>query len=424
MEVTVSSRVWVRVGIGVFVVLLWCVGAPGIAPGVVGAAPGRQPAGSLEIAGAPLRIQVGNNGSVQVYHQRYSHGATYGSADSGFFIAIGSTVYGPDLRATNSSSAGNNSSRLSLVSHEGPAATHGKERREDRLRRRRPADVGVADTVDRVRGGRDRAAGIHQGSVARLRASPTIRERDGGQGDQDVRAGVEAGGLGVDGDELELGQGDLRPLSRAAEWPPPTRDGRPARRPKAPPGDDRRRAAALRPIAAGAMAGLRTQGPLTWCAMNVLIIGGGVFLGQALLQAGLEGGHGITVFNRGHSRNWWPPGVQWVAGDRKEDVHLLMGRRWDAVIDTCGYRPQDVEATCAALFDSCDRYVFISSVSAYASFAHTPIGESDPRGEFPATLPVTPEMVGATVLELAGIGSQQRAELRVLEGGHVIDELL
>jgi 2'-hydroxyisoflavone reductase len=112
--------------------------------------------------------------------------------------------------------------------------------------------------------------------------------------------------------------------------------------------------------------------------MNVLIIGGGVFLGQALLQAGLEGGHGITVFNRGHSRNWWPPGVQWVAGDRKEDVHLLMGRHWDAVIDTCGYRPQDVEATCAALFDSCDRYVFVSSVSAYASFAHTPIREGDP----------------------------------------------
>ncbi len=76
--------------------------------------------------------------------------------------------------------------------------------------------------------------------------------------------------------------------------------------------------------------------------MNLLIIGGGVFLGQGLLQAALEAGHAVTVFNRGHSRNWWPPGVKWIVGDRKEDVHLLMGRRWDAVIDTCGYRPQDV----------------------------------------------------------------------------------
>jgi 2'-hydroxyisoflavone reductase len=112
--------------------------------------------------------------------------------------------------------------------------------------------------------------------------------------------------------------------------------------------------------------------------MNLLVIGGGVFLGQALLQAALEGGHSVTVFNRGQSRNWWPPGVKWIVGDRKEDVHLLMGRRWDAVIDTCGYRPQDVEATCAALFDSCDRYVYVSSVSAYASFAHSPIREEDP----------------------------------------------
>lgn len=52
------------------------------------------------------------------------------------------------------------------------------------------------------------------------------------------------------------------------------------------------------------------------------------------------------------------------------------------------------------------------------------VGESDPRGEFPKTMPVTPEMVGTTVLELAGVGTQQRAEFRVLEGGRVIDELL
>ena len=32
--------------------------------------------------------------------------------------------------------------------------------------------------------------------------------------------------------------------------------------------------------------------------MNLLIIGGGVFLGQAVLQAALEGGHAVTVFNR------------------------------------------------------------------------------------------------------------------------------
>ena len=39
-------------------------------------------------------------------------------------------------------------------------------------------------------------------------------------------------------------------------------------------------------------------------------------------------------------------------------------------------------------------------------------------------MPVTPAMVGTTILELAGVSTQQRAELRVLENGRVIDELV
>ena len=52
------------------------------------------------------------------------------------------------------------------------------------------------------------------------------------------------------------------------------------------------------------------------------------------------------------------------------------------------------------------------------------IGESDPRGEHPKTYPVTPAMVGTTMLELAGMNTAARAELGVLSGGTVIDGLL
>ncbi len=51
------------------------------------------------------------------------------------------------------------------------------------------------------------------------------------------------------------------------------------------------------------------------------------------------------------------------------------------------------------------------------------VGESDARGEHPASDPVTPAMVGATILDRAGIGSPERAELQVLQGARVIDEL-
>lgn len=52
------------------------------------------------------------------------------------------------------------------------------------------------------------------------------------------------------------------------------------------------------------------------------------------------------------------------------------------------------------------------------------IGESDKYGENPVSSPITPLMVGTTITHLAGLDTQARAELNVLDGGRVIDELL
>ena len=52
------------------------------------------------------------------------------------------------------------------------------------------------------------------------------------------------------------------------------------------------------------------------------------------------------------------------------------------------------------------------------------IGESDRRGEAPLTDPVTPLMVGTTIAELAGLDTQARVELGVLDGGRVIEGLV
>ena len=114
--------------------------------------------------------------------------------------------------------------------------------------------------------------------------------------------------------------------------------------------------------------------------MRILILGGGVFLGAAALHVALSRGHAVTVFNRGRSRASWPAGVQVLTGDRTVDMPALAQasqQPWDAVIDTCGYVPQDVQASVEVL-RGCGRYLFVSSVSAYASFAHAPILETDP----------------------------------------------
>jgi 2'-hydroxyisoflavone reductase len=111
--------------------------------------------------------------------------------------------------------------------------------------------------------------------------------------------------------------------------------------------------------------------------MQLLVIGGGVFLGAAIIDSALARGDAVTVFNRGRSRHDWPAGVEAIAGDRSADLALLDGRRFDAVIDVCGYVPADLRASAAA-FASCPRYCFVSSISAYASFAHAPVREGDP----------------------------------------------
>jgi 2'-hydroxyisoflavone reductase len=117
--------------------------------------------------------------------------------------------------------------------------------------------------------------------------------------------------------------------------------------------------------------------------MRLLIIGGGVFLGAATLVAALARGHTVTVFNRGRARERWPQGVDALTGDRAVDVSALAAGQWDAVIDTCGYVPVDVEKSAEAL-RAIGRYLFVSSVSVYASTRHAPIVETDPVAPFDA----------------------------------------
>lgn len=114
--------------------------------------------------------------------------------------------------------------------------------------------------------------------------------------------------------------------------------------------------------------------------MQILIIGGTVFLGRALVDAALERGHEITLFNRGRSNPGLYPQVEKLTGDRRSDLSALDDRRWDAVIDTCGYIPREVRLSAEKLAAATDHYTFISTLSVYADNSQTGIDESAPVG--------------------------------------------
>lgn len=112
--------------------------------------------------------------------------------------------------------------------------------------------------------------------------------------------------------------------------------------------------------------------------MKILILGGTVFLGRALVDAALAGEHEVTLFNRGKSGPDLFPHVEQIRGDRDEDISGLSDRRWDAVIDTSGFLPQQVQRAIEALVDSVGLYAFISSISVYADTSQPGIDESAP----------------------------------------------
>ena len=112
--------------------------------------------------------------------------------------------------------------------------------------------------------------------------------------------------------------------------------------------------------------------------MRILILGGTIFLGRALVEQALTSGHQLTLFNRGQTNPGLYPQVEKLVGDRKTDLSALSGHRWDAVIDTCGYLPKLVARSAAALAASVEHYTFISTESVYASPLMPGIDESAP----------------------------------------------
>jgi nucleoside-diphosphate-sugar epimerase len=114
--------------------------------------------------------------------------------------------------------------------------------------------------------------------------------------------------------------------------------------------------------------------------VKILVLGGTKFLGRATVEAALERGHMVTLFNRGETNPDLFPHVEKLRGDRTKDLSALGGREWDAVVDPSTSIPAVARASAKALRESALRYLFVSSISVYADFSGSP-SEDSPRAK-------------------------------------------
>jgi 2'-hydroxyisoflavone reductase len=113
--------------------------------------------------------------------------------------------------------------------------------------------------------------------------------------------------------------------------------------------------------------------------MQVLILGGTVFLGRHVAAEALARGHEVTVFHRGRHGAGLFPEAEHLIGDRGDDLTALEGRRWDVAVDTSGYQPADVAASSALLAGAgVEHLAFVSTCNVYPGWPAEPVTEESP----------------------------------------------
>ncbi len=132
--------------------------------------------------------------------------------------------------------------------------------------------------------------------------------------------------------------------------------------------------------------------------LRLLILGGTGFIGPHQVRYALDRGHQVTIFNRGRRKPSLFPEiferVQWLKGDRNDDLTALEGREWDAVIDNAAYVPRWVRISAGLLKDAARQYLFISTLSVFKDFSQPGMDESGPLDTIDD--PTTEEVNGRT----------------------------
>lgn len=111
---------------------------------------------------------------------------------------------------------------------------------------------------------------------------------------------------------------------------------------------------------------------------SILILGGTGFIGPHIVNAAMDRGHTVTLFNRGKTHADLFPNVEKLRGDRDGQLDALKGRKWDAVVDPSGYVPRIVKMSTELLAPNVGQYLFVSTISVYKQPGTPGMDESAP----------------------------------------------
>jgi nucleoside-diphosphate-sugar epimerase len=122
--------------------------------------------------------------------------------------------------------------------------------------------------------------------------------------------------------------------------------------------------------------------------MRVLVIGGTNFIGPAVVQRLVEGGHDLTLFHRGNTEAAARASVPHIHGDRRElELYRTDLERFapDVVLDMAPMSGADAEAVMRACRGLVRRVVMISSVDVYRAYGRLHGTEPGPLELLPLT---------------------------------------
>ena len=119
--------------------------------------------------------------------------------------------------------------------------------------------------------------------------------------------------------------------------------------------------------------------------MRVLFIGGTGLISTAIARQLLEqGGHEITLFNRGKSQVRLPEGANYetITGDRKDYPAFeaaFADKTYDVVVDMVAFSPADTESAVRAFKGKCAQFIHCSTVCVYSGpVEQIPTTETEP----------------------------------------------